>query len=162
MKTDPYTKSFLAVIALMLTVGALRPLLFPEVIAQAQAATSQKATPPVSRIVWEYKTVYRERDFKNDRKDHPEELGEADAWMTESEDGKSYVPIDIRVTLPQLGAQGWELVAVEARSDHAVANLQGRTATCAGNFCNDTAVLAGLAVNGATSSDFWIFKSPKQ
>jgi hypothetical protein len=161
MKLDTYNKTLLTVIALALSIGALKPFLFPELVARAQAGVAQKTASPTPKIVWEYKTIYRRRSFVSDRT-KPEDIGAAGEWTTESTDGKSYVPIDIEKALPEMGVAGWELVAIEARSDYAVANLQGRTATCAGNFCNDTAILAGVAANGATSSDFWIFKRPKQ
>jgi hypothetical protein len=71
---------------------------------------------------WEYKTVLRTRlPFNKIATD----------W-----------DVDITKQLAELGDQGWELVAIEARCDRAY-SIDGRV-----EF-------------GATSNDVWVFKRPK-
>ena len=85
--------------------------------------------------LWEYKTVFRTRDF-----DFAGEKKNAD-WMR----AKSW-NIDIDKELEQLGSDGWELVAVVPRS-----GLLG--ATPPSGWSRDYA--------GFTNEDLWVFKRPK-
>jgi hypothetical protein len=159
MQNDRYTRVLLTMIAVALVFGTARPFFESQTVVKAQTLQAPRSGS-TGRAVWEYKIVYRQRPFNTDRA-KIEELGEAGDWVMLSDDGKKYSATELESKFAELGDAGWELVAVEARSDHAITNLQGRTATCAGNFCNDTAILAGLAANGATSSDVWIFKRRK-
>lgn len=156
MTTNGYIRAVVTVIAVMLTVVVFKSALEPKmnILAQGKTALSTGVT------AWEYKWLYRQRTFKLGELGEPTK--EPNEWVYD-EDGK-YLEGDVNLLkkLNELGAQGWELVAIEARSDHAVTNLRGRTATCVGNFCNDTAILSGTAGNGATSSDVWLFKRQKR
>ncbi len=71
---------------------------------------------------WEYKLVVRNRGWPGGF-----EPKEGTKWN-----------VDIEALLPQLGDEGWELVAVTPRSD-----------------------FFGQSAAGFTTSDVWVFKRPK-
>jgi len=78
---------------------------------------------------------------------NPPDYGMTKDWGVSYEDGKqSPTPINMAWKLPQLGDQGWELVTVYAKSNN-------------GN--NDGNHSNGLAFNGVTTEDVWVFKRPK-
>jgi hypothetical protein len=103
-----------------------------------------------SRQLWEYKTINRFRDLNDEPGPlgkNPPEYGLAKDWGVSFEDGKrSPTPINMASKLPQLGDQGWELVTVYAKSN---------------NANNDGPRSNGLALNGVTTEDLWVFKRPK-
>jgi hypothetical protein len=87
---------------------------------------AKKSTSPSSANVdggimqkWDYKIIYRLRGGNS-----PISGGAATAWNQD-------------VELPQLGAQGWELVVIVPRSG-----------------------IAGEAWSGFTNEEMWIFKRP--
>jgi hypothetical protein len=112
MKPDTYTKVMIAVVGAMLIVFALKPLVLPGTIASAQG---QKSSAGIGRQAWEYKIIARSRGFKTEAGDGRWQAMEWNYW---SEDQKELsLPVNIDAKLSQLGAQGWELVSVEPRSD---------------------------------------------
>jgi hypothetical protein len=60
----------------------------------------------------------------------------------------------IQDLLPDLGAQGWELVTVAAESEYGTQSLDGHTST--GTGFNAGASLSGAALNGVTSYEEWV------
>lgn len=70
---------------------------------------------------WEYKTIRRQRRIRGF-------LGALTDWN-----------IDIDSMLPQLGEEGWELVAVSNRSS-----------------------VSGVGYAGVTNDELWVFKRPQQ
>ncbi|HEX8220511.1 MAG TPA: hypothetical protein VF914_15050 [Chloroflexia bacterium] len=83
---------------------------------------------------WEYLTVMRRRGWKDN--ENGEVWHGADSW-----------DMNIKEKLVELGEQGWELVAISARSPI----LGGKPS-----------VHGGLDYAGFTGEEQWVFKRPKQ
>jgi hypothetical protein len=109
------------------------------------------AVPRAARPAWEYKVIQRFRDFGGDPgfTGNNREYGMAQEWSVWNEDGRALAtrPIDMVPKLAQLGADGWELVTVITKSNNA------RAVGTNGDL--------GLAMNGVTTEDMWVFKRPK-
>jgi len=122
MKPDIYTKAILTVVAVMLSVIALKPLISPITAASAQAqpargSVSSKAVPVTTNVGWEYKLVDISR---------PGGFGLQD-YKNMAEDGQALNGTDWFGKAEQLGAQGWELVSVTAASNLSGQNFAGAT-----------------------------------
>lgn len=139
MPTNRYTKVLLTVGVLLLAVIALRPIINPDLAAQAQVSKS-------SRQQWEYKVIVR--SFKWDDK------ATISGTSSMSEDNKALSGTDMLAKLAELGAQGWELVGVTPYSEY----TQTRTASPSGNTDGP---FIGWSMNGLTTTDKWIFKRAK-
>jgi hypothetical protein len=132
MKTDIYTKAVLTAIAVLLAITSINGKIANSITANAQ----------VQNRTWEYKTISRFRDFGmdgiTDRDSY--RLHFASPWNLWDEDG---IRLGRQVKMPQkvkeMGQQGWELVAIEARSG-----------------------TASSVYSGATNEEMWIFKRFKQ
>ena len=109
---------------------------------------------------WEYKTIYRWRGWaaREEKDDFHQNAG---PWSSWSEDGKRLpTPVNIEGKLKELGEQGWELIAVEPRSNiiGGVSRTYGFTANIIGGGKTE-----GYSTDyaGFTNEDLWVFKRPK-
>lgn len=125
MKRDTFTKIMLTIIALLLSVIAIRPLINPSDYAFAQSqrapSTGSKNAPEISTISWEFKELSMTRGIAPGL--GLRSLGD---WNL-SEDGTDLKNIDYLTRSQQLGAQGWELVSVTPISSYAGENYAGAT-----------------------------------
>ena len=113
---------------------------------------------------WEYKTLSRARAFDDSNgKTYPSSAADWGRWTEDSKELQ--LPVDLNRKLAQLGADGWELVTVESRSDKAIIVAEGNTSYCPNNkllSCTVDAHLAGFSTAGVTTSDLWVFKRRRQ
>lgn len=86
---------------------------------------------------WEYKTIFRSRGFRDIERNAKVQW--AGDWSLYDSDGNELTTSDIIKASNELGKQGWELVAVSARSG--VISPFG-------------------SVAGFTSEEVWVFKRP--
>lgn len=99
-------------------------------------AAGQKSNS--ARQSWEYRIIITQRSFAAAADPNYPAIHYATAWNSWSEDDKALpTPVDMGGKLHELGAQGWELVAVAPR-----ASISGQ-------------------YSGSTTENEWVFKRPK-